>query len=182
MTDESQRTGEATRPCPCCPGTNHKTTRWECDGCLRSLPYRALDSVSDALRVGDVVRSSSGLAEIRFIDESEEYPVSLRYTEGRNNGATGGAKREELTFVSRPTAQRSETVLPTSSAWQDEDDRPLPEDVAISAAFPTRSGRHDLYAEAMRLVGAKYSKQALVALVNWLLHRIDATQTGSEER
>lgn len=48
-------------------------------------------------------------------------------------------------------------------------DKSLPEDAAISAAFPTRTGRHDLYAEAMRLVGAKHSKGALVALVNWLL-------------
>lgn len=51
-----------------------------------------------------------------------------------------------------------------------DDDRPLPEDAAIKAAFPTRSERHDLYGEAMRMVGAKYSKGALVALVNWLLH------------
>ncbi len=48
-------------------------------------------------------------------------------------------------------------------------DKPLPEDAAIAAAFPTRSGRHDLYAEALRLVGARHSKGGLVALVNWLL-------------
>ncbi len=47
----------------------------------------------------------------------------------------------------------------------------MPEDEEIHAAFPTRSGRHDLYAEAMRLVGARYSKGGLVALVNMLLHR-----------
>lgn len=51
-------------------------------------------------------------------------------------------------------------------------DMPLPEDADISAAFPTRTGRHDLYAEAMRLVGAKHSKGALVALVNWLLAQV----------
>ena len=55
----------------------------------------------------------------------------------------------------------------------DEDDRPLPEDEAIAAAFPTRSGKHATYAQAMRLVGAKRSKGALVALVNWLLIRIE---------
>jgi hypothetical protein len=60
-----------------------------------------------------------------------------------------------------------------SDAWNSEDDRPLPEDAAIDAAFPTRSGRHDLYAEASRLVGAKYTKGALIALVNWLLHRVE---------
>jgi hypothetical protein len=54
-------------------------------------------------------------------------------------------------------------------AWKDEDDKPLPEDPEIHAAFPTRSGRHDLYATAMRLVGARYSKGGLVALVVWLL-------------
>jgi hypothetical protein len=50
-----------------------------------------------------------------------------------------------------------------------DDDKPLPEDAEISAAHPLRSGRHDLYAEAMRLVGAKRSKFALVELVTWLL-------------
>jgi hypothetical protein len=52
-------------------------------------------------------------------------------------------------------------------------DAPIPEDAAIKAAFPTRSGRHDLYSEAMRMVGAKHSKAALVELVNWLLHELE---------
>lgn len=57
-------------------------------------------------------------------------------------------------------------------------DRPLPEDEAIAAAHPLRTGRHDLYKEAMRLVGAKHSKYALVDLINWLLSRIpDAAKT-----
>lgn len=51
-------------------------------------------------------------------------------------------------------------------------DRPIPEDEEIDEAFPTRSGRHDLYAHAMRMVGAKRSKGALVALVNMLLVRL----------
>lgn len=55
-----------------------------------------------------------------------------------------------------------------SGEWRDAQ---LPEDAAIAEAFPANSGRHDLYAEAMRLVGAKHSKGALVMLVNWLLHR-----------
>lgn len=53
----------------------------------------------------------------------------------------------------------------------------LPEDEEIEAAFPTRSGRHDLYQEAMRLVGARITKGELVALVNWLLVRIDDLET-----
>ncbi len=55
-------------------------------------------------------------------------------------------------------------------AW--DDDKPLPEDAEIEAAFPTRSGRHAEYAEAMRMVGAKRSKGALVKLVAWLLVRL----------
>lgn len=63
----------------------------------------------------------------------------------------------------------------------DVEDRPLPEDAAIDAAFPTRSGRHDLYADAMRMVGARYSKAGLVALVNWLLVRSDSFLPGSKK-
>lgn len=55
-------------------------------------------------------------------------------------------------------------------SWADED-QPLPEDEAIRAAHPTSSGAHHRYAEAMRLVGAKRSKYALVDLVNWLLSK-----------
>ena len=53
-------------------------------------------------------------------------------------------------------------------AWTDHDE-PLPEDDAINAAHPLRTGAHDIYVEAFRLVGAKRSKGALVDLVNWLL-------------
>ncbi len=48
-------------------------------------------------------------------------------------------------------------------------DKPLPEDEEIAAAHPLNTGEHALYAEAMRLIGAKHSKGALVDLVNWLL-------------
>lgn len=64
-------------------------------------------------------------------------------------------------------------------AW--DDDKPLPEDAEIDAVFPTRSERHDIYAEAMRMVGAKRSKGAIVALVNWLLHRIETAEREREE-
>jgi hypothetical protein len=39
----------------------------------------------------------------------------------------------------------------------------------IDAAHPLRTGRHDLWAEAMRLVGERHAKSDLVELVNWLL-------------
>lgn len=54
-------------------------------------------------KVGDFVRHrTSGLAEIIAIDDAEEYPIALRYKVGHLDGATGGSRREELTFVSRP--------------------------------------------------------------------------------
>jgi uncharacterized coiled-coil DUF342 family protein len=49
---------------------------------------------------------------------------------------------------------------------------PTEEDL-IRASHPTKTGRHDLYAEAMRLVGARHAKGDLVDLVTWLLHRAE---------
>lgn len=68
-------------------------------------------------------------------------------------------------------AYRAGTPAAKPETWGGEcgGDMPLPEDDAIAEAYPTRSGRHDLYAEAMRMVGAKRSKGQLVMLVNWLL-------------
>lgn len=50
-----------------------------------------------------------------------------------------------------------------------------PEAAAIRAAHPLISGRHDLYMEAMRLVGARHSKGDLVDLVTWLLLRAEGS-------
>ena len=61
-------------------------------------------------------------------------------------------------------------------------DKSLPEDSAIQAAHPLNGGDPDRMAEAMRLVGAKRSKAALVELVNWLLAREAAAyQRGQRE-
>lgn len=52
--------------------------------------------------------------------------------------------------------------------WDDELDEWTP---AIEEAFPSRSGSHEEYAIAMRMVGNRRSKRELAALVNWLLVR-----------
>ena len=57
-----------------------------------------------------------------------------------------------------------------SRDWRD---RPTPEDEDIDAAHPVNSDRHETYMEAMRLVGDRHSKSSLVAMVNWLLTRIE---------
>lgn len=75
-----------------------------------------------------------------------------------------------LASVTKPVAEPEE--------WAD---RPTPEDEAIGAAFPTRSGSHAQYQEAMRLVGARHSKGALVAMTNWLLLRLDKAIEAREE-
>ncbi len=70
------------------------------------------------------------------------------------------------------------SLQPPPEPTEDWEDRPLPEDAAIKAAFPTRTGKHELYGEAMRMVSAKRSKGALVALVNWLLAALENERRG----
>ena len=43
---------------------------------------------------------------------------------------------------------------------------------AIKEAHPTRIGSHKAWSEAMKMVGHRHSKGELVALVNWLLLRL----------
>ena len=57
-----------------------------------------------------------------------------------------------------------------SDVWDDKPDEWTDE---IEKAFPTRSGAHEAYATAMRMVGNRHSKGALVALVTWLLVRLE---------
>ncbi len=57
--------------------------------------------------------------------------------------------------------------------WKDCEDEWSDE---INKAFPTRSNSHDEYAIAMEMVGNRHSKGELVALVNWLLVRLKATE------
>lgn len=87
------------------------------------------------------------------------------------------SKEEFLAFVAAVRAEATATAL----QWT-EDDKPISEDEQIEAAFPTRSMRYDIYFEAMRMVGAKRSKGALVALVNWLLCRCAEATEAERER
>lgn len=67
-------------------------------------------------------------------------------------------------------------------AWNDAEDKPLPEDGLIEAAMPYNDGDYKRHAEAHRLVGAKYSKSSLVALVNWLLSRITEKDEATRQK
>lgn len=57
----------------------------------------------------------------------------------------------------------------TRGTWEDGDDEWT---MRIHAAHPGRSGAHDEYETAMRMVGNRRSKGELVALVTWLLTRV----------
>jgi hypothetical protein len=87
-------------------------------------------------------------------------------------------ERDEALAANLSLAQ-SLSIL--GGAWADED-QPLREDDTIKAAHPSRAdANHETYGEAMRLVGAKRSKGALVALVNWLLVRLETMTKDRDE-
>ncbi len=75
-----------------------------------------------------------------------------------------------MTIVLRPEQKALLKEQACAGIW--DNDKPLPEDAAIMAAHPMSTGDHARYDVARRLVNAKYSKGALVELVNWLLSRI----------
>jgi len=60
------------------------------------------------------------------------------------------------------------TATTDSDAWIDAKDE---WSEAIHEAHPTRSESHEQYATAMKMVTNRYSKGAIVALINWLLVR-----------
>lgn len=92
----------------------------------------------------------------------------------------GDIDPRDMPALEESLAELLAEVRAEALAWADED-QPLPEDDAITAAHPAYSDKHhDLYLEAMRMVGAKRSKGALVDLVCWLLVR--AVEARAEER
>jgi hypothetical protein len=83
------------------------------------------------------------------------------------------AKVEEL---AKARVAGAEEAL--SETWDDRDDE-WSEQIEIS--FPSRSGSHDEYGMAMKMVGNRHSKGALVALVNWLLVRLAPKSDTSDQ-
>lgn len=84
---------------------------------------------------------------------------------------TGAEKWAQLTPMERVNWDASAYAVADALRYQHirGGDKPIPEDEAIRAAHPVRSGDHRTYNEALRMVGAKRSKGALVELVNWAL-------------
>lgn len=117
-----------------------------------------LEDGSTAVRF-ERLNSSTSVATAKTLREESEDCAENHYT--AEEGRALEARIAEL-----------EAQLKQAQEWTDED-KPLPEDGQIDAAHPLQSGEHKLYAEAVRLVGAKRSKYALVDLVHWLLLRIE---------
>lgn len=65
--------------------------------------------------------------------------------------------------------------------WKDTEDHDDAHTAAIDAAHPCNTGKHALYANALEMVGNRYSKYALVDLVNWLLARAEAAKARVKE-
>jgi hypothetical protein len=62
-------------------------------------------------------------------------------------------------------------------SWDDVEDEWTAE---ITSAHPTRSGAHDEYQTALKMVGNRHSKGELVNLVTWLLIRLhNSCRSGS---
>jgi hypothetical protein len=78
----------------------------------------------------------------------------------------GGWPRADKATDELHTQARCIANLKAALHWEDAKDEWTER---IRAAHPSRSGSHDTYATAMRMVGNRHSKGELVALVNWLL-------------
>jgi hypothetical protein len=107
---------------------------------------------------------------------NEEHQLWLR---GNNELADIFAAR----FLALLTRQQEdiERLTALTAKWAPDGDEPLREDAYIAKAHPLKSGDHTGYMEAMRLVGAKRSKGALVNLVHWLLLRATTAENSVAE-
>ncbi len=84
------------------------------------------------------------------------------------------ARRGERSGWMRRVAEKQARIDELEAMCIFTGDTAQPEDAEIGAAHPTKTGNHDRFREAMRLVGSRQGKYALVNLVNMLLARIDA--------
>lgn len=153
--------------------TKPPVVHWSYEG-DRDGPHRASLCQSKLRPSGEVDYTSSEhkcIGEVRG-DSEEQVCVDAEYLAWCWNNAPALIARvrsdgERIAALEAEVAGLKEDRK--RFCWDDCDDQPLAEDEEIKATFPTRSGHHDIYGEAMRMVGAKRSKLALIELVNWLL-------------
>lgn len=110
--------------------------------------------------------------------DTREFLLEIAEFEAKDPADIAEEQRKFDELVEMTTAFVRKQITKAGMEPPSWEDGTLPEDAAIDEAFPTRSESHDTYAQAMRLVGARRSKQGLVALVNWLLFRIAKLEKG----
>jgi hypothetical protein len=105
--------------------------------------------------------------------EREAWRLERTRLEGELAELKGAAVGEihALLRSTRLEVERLRAELATHKVWSAGDDK---WSAAVDAAFPTRSGAHDLYAIALEMVSKRRAKGDLVALVTWLLVRLRA--------
>lgn len=74
--------------------------------------------------------------------------------------------------IAKLTKERDALLERDRAEWSDKPDE---WSEAIYAAFPTKSGSHEEYGMAMRMVRNRHSKGEVLALINWLLVKRRAT-------
>lgn len=170
---------------------------WQLRAYRKTIPqWVVVEPKEEACGVGD---GGAGSSDTPGECASCQWSISKPALDGSASGAAGmlarGGARLDTDGTAKPLTEIvgvmpapigdgktysdssvAEYVVRPIEPWAEDGDGEIPEDTAINAAFPTRSGRHDIYGEAMRLVSAKRSKGALVALVNWMLHRAEDSE------
>lgn len=146
---EKFRTAEDDRDHMPCPGTPLEQTRIQLaivTGALREIAAREWDKGRD--------RSVQiALAALGAVPTAEEHDCAKLGCDPHHPGWK--------------VPQYADPAAPSAAAW--DSDRDDEWTAAIDKSFPTRSGAHEVYAIAMKMVGNRHSKGALVALVSWLL-------------
>lgn len=90
-------------------------------------------------------------------------------------------QRRELTALRSRVEALEGALISLKEPWCKGGDESLPEDAAIDAVYPIGNPNADTscfkrYENALRMVGKRRSKYALVDLVNWLLTRAEQAE------
>lgn len=126
----------------------------------RSTPSQVIGRLLDAVGQFEGSDGIESIVATGYKGELSQELLSLY--DGDENGARRAIQRLAAT---------------QTGDWEDVDDEWSD---AIKAAHPTRSGSHEDYGIAMKMVGHRHSKGELVALVNWLLVRGGALDSVCE--
>lgn len=168
----------ATRKCPC--GTEHSLSSFIVAAASQK-EGPMICKHQQLARVCLLCEHEATITELQAklvkVEKERDGLRELQAIVNRDGGQKGleDAKQAAWGYLSRIT-ELENTLSGLADVWKEQGDRAIPEDVGIGLAHPIRSGRHDLYQEAMRLVSAKHSKYGLIGIVNWLLLRLDVAE------